>query len=45
MDDLSIFKRGQLVGARKVGASLTKTAELFSVIRRTVLKVMTSFEK
>ena len=44
MADRSDFKRGQIVGARMEGASLTKTAELFSVAS-TVWKVMTAFEK
>ncbi len=31
MADLSDFKTGQIVGARRACASVTKTAELFSV--------------
>ena len=42
MADLSDFKRGQIVGAHLAG---TKPPELFGVVRSTVLKVMTAFEK
>ena len=45
MTDLLYFKRDQIVGARIAGASVTKTAELFSVAKRTILKVMTAFQK
>ena len=45
MADQSDFKIGQIVGTRMVGASVRNTAELFSVARSTVLKVMTAFEK
>ena len=44
MADQSDFERGQIVGACMVGASATKTVELFGVAR-TVSKVMTAFEK
>ena len=45
MADLSDFKRGQTVSARMAGASVSKTAELFGVVKSTVSKVMTTFEK
>ncbi|XP_076049271.1 uncharacterized protein LOC143029942 [Oratosquilla oratoria] len=45
MADLSDFKRGQIVGARMAGTSITKTAELLGVSRGTVSKVMTAFER
>ena len=45
MADLSDFKRGQIVGARMAGTSVTKTAELFGEVRSTVSKIMTAFEK
>ena len=33
MVDLSDFKSGQIVGARKVGVNVTKTDELFGLTR------------
>ena len=45
MADLSEFKKGQIFGVPMAGASVTKTAELFRVIRSTISKVMTAFEK
>ena len=45
MADLSDFKRGQIVGARMVGISVTKTVQLFCISGGTVSKVMIAFEK
>ena len=41
--DLRDFERGVIVGARLVGASATKTAQLADVPRATVLKVMSAW--
>ena len=45
MADHSDFKQGQIVDARIVSASLTKSVRLLSVSRETVSKVMTAFER
>ena len=37
MRDLSDFQRGQIDGARMVGATVTKTAQLFEISRATIL--------
>ena len=44
MVDLSDFKRGQIVGARMVVASVTKTDVLFGVARSTISDWMTIFD-
>ena len=45
MSDLSDFEKGQIVGARMAGASITKTAELLDFSRTTISRTMSEFEK
>ena len=45
MADQSGFKRGQIIGVRMAGASVTQTAELIGVTKSTVTNLMTVFEK
>ena len=45
MADLSHFERGQIVGARMRGASVTKSAKLFGVAKSSDSSVMSAFEK
>ena len=45
MADQSNFQRCQIVGARMVGASVTKSAKLFHEAKSTVSKLMTACEK
>ena len=42
---MSDFKSGQIVGAPMVGASVTKTVQMFSISKGTVPKAMIAFEK
>lgn len=45
MRDLTDFEKGQIVGARMTGASITKVAEVFGFSRATISRTMTQFEK
>lgn len=44
MANLSYFQRVQIVGLRMAGSYVTKSAELYSMSRRSVPKVMIAFE-
>ena len=43
MGDLPDFQRGQIVGARLAGASVTETAASLRVYRVAISKVMTAY--
>ena len=45
MSDFLNLKKGQIVGAHIVAATVTVTAQMFCVSRDNVSKVMTAFEK
>ena len=45
MRDLTDLKKGQIVGARMAGASITKTAELLGFSRATLSRTMSELEK
>ena len=45
MAELSGFKGDQIIGARTVGANVTKTAQMFGASRDSVSKVMIAYEK
>ena len=43
MGDVSVFKRGQIVGAHLAGTYVTRTASLCGVLRATVSRVMSAY--
>ena len=45
MSELTEFELGQIVGARVVGASVPKVAEVFGVSLGTVSKIMTAYRR
>ena len=45
MSESTDFERGQIVGARMVGASISKVAEVFSVSRGIVSKIYSAYLK
>ena len=45
MAELSDFKRGQIIVDRMVGASITKTVQMFGISRGTVSKVILPLKK
>ena len=45
MHDLTELEKGQIVGARIVGASVTKTADVLGFSRAIISRTMTEFKK
>ena len=45
MQDLTEFEKGQIGGARMVGASVTKTAQLLVFSRASISRTRTEFKK
>ena len=45
MRDLTDFEKGQVVGDRMAGASITKAAELLGFSRAIISRTMSEFEK